>query len=82
MGGEFLVGLSKSVRSAAGVQAGDEVQVELVLDTEERAVELPEELTAALAGDLPRQRPASTACRTRTARSAPAGSPSPRSRDP
>ncbi len=51
MGGEFLVGLSKSVRSAAGVEAGDEVRVELVLDTEERAVELPEELTAALAGD-------------------------------
>ena len=51
MGGEFLVGLSKAVRTAAGVEAGAEVQVTLELDTEERTVELPEELSAALAGD-------------------------------
>ena len=51
MRGEFLVGLSKAVRAAAGVEAGDEVKVVLELDTEERTVELPEALATALAGD-------------------------------
>lgn len=51
MGGEFLVGLNKAVRSAAGVEAGDEVKVELALDSEERTVEVPEALATALAGD-------------------------------
>lgn len=51
MGGEFLVGLSKAVRTAAGVQAGDQVQVELELDTQERTVDLPDQLSAALAAD-------------------------------
>ena len=51
MRGEFLLGLSKAVRSAAGVEAGDEVTVALELDTEERTVELPEALATALAGD-------------------------------
>jgi hypothetical protein len=48
MGGEFLVGLSREVRQAAGVQAGDEVMVSLRLDTEPRLVELPAELSEAL----------------------------------
>ncbi len=39
IGGEFLLGLNKAVRSAAGVEAGDEVKVELGPDTEERTVE-------------------------------------------
>jgi bacteriocin resistance YdeI/OmpD-like protein/uncharacterized protein DUF1905 len=51
MGGEFLLGLNKEVRGAAGVEAGEEVEVELALDSEERTVELPEALTAALARD-------------------------------
>jgi uncharacterized protein YdeI (YjbR/CyaY-like superfamily) len=51
MRGEFLLGLNKEVRAAAGVEAGDEVAVELELDREEREVELPEALTKALAGD-------------------------------
>ena len=51
MGGEFLVGLNKPVRSAAAVEAGDEVKVELALDTEERTVEVAEALAAALAVD-------------------------------
>lgn len=51
MGGEFLVGLSKAVRTAAGVQAGDQVQVELELDTQKRTVDLPDQLSAALAAD-------------------------------
>ncbi|HWJ80604.1 MAG TPA: YdeI/OmpD-associated family protein [Nocardioides sp.] len=51
MGGEFLVGLNREVRTGAGVEAGDEVDVELALDTEPREVDVPAELAEALAGD-------------------------------
>lgn len=51
MGGEFLLGLSREVRQAAGVEAGDTVEVEVALDTAPREVEVPEALTRALAGD-------------------------------
>jgi hypothetical protein len=48
MGGRFLVPLAAEHREAAGVAAGDEVQVDLVLDTEPREVEVPPDLAAAL----------------------------------
>jgi hypothetical protein len=48
MGGEFMLGLSRANREAAGVQAGDHVTVELRRDTEPRTVEIPAELAAAL----------------------------------
>jgi hypothetical protein len=51
MGGEFLVGLSREVRTAAGAEAGDEVEVTLELDTAPREVEVPEALATALAAD-------------------------------
>ena len=51
MGGEFLLGLSKEVRQGAGVEAGDEVEVTVELDTAPREVELPGALAAALAAD-------------------------------
>jgi hypothetical protein len=51
MRGEFLLGLSKAVREAAGAQAGDTVDVELELDNAPREVEVPEALAAALNGD-------------------------------
>lgn len=51
MGGEFLVGLNREVRTGAGVEAGDEVDVVLALDTEIREVDVPPELAEALAGD-------------------------------
>ena len=51
MGGEFMLGLSKAVREAAGVQAGDTVDLELSLDTAERTVEIPAPLAAALDAD-------------------------------
>jgi hypothetical protein len=51
MGGEFLLGLSREVRAAAGVQAGDTAQLRLELDTKPREVEVPEALEAALAAD-------------------------------
>jgi hypothetical protein len=51
MKGEFLVGLSREVRQNAGVEAGDEVEVVLELDEAPREIEVPEALSAALAGD-------------------------------
>jgi Bacteriocin-protection, YdeI or OmpD-Associated/Domain of unknown function (DUF1905) len=51
MRGEFLVGLSRAVRQAAGVEAGDTVEVEIELDTAQRDVELPQALADALARD-------------------------------
>jgi hypothetical protein len=51
MRGEFLLGLSRAVREHAKVEAGDTVDVELVLDTEPRDVEVPDALAQALAGD-------------------------------
>jgi hypothetical protein len=51
MGGEFLVGLNKEVRTGAGVQAGDTVTLELALDTQPRTVEVPPALAQALDAD-------------------------------
>ncbi|MCZ2816527.1 YdeI/OmpD-associated family protein [Modestobacter sp. VKM Ac-2984] len=47
-GGRFLIPLSAERRSAAGVAAGDQVEVDVVLDTEPREVDVPLELAAAL----------------------------------
>jgi hypothetical protein len=49
--GVFMVGVSNEVRSAAGVAAGDTVDIELELDTEPRAVVVPPDLIAALDAD-------------------------------
>ncbi|HET7573065.1 MAG TPA: YdeI/OmpD-associated family protein [Gaiellaceae bacterium] len=51
MRGEFLLGLSRAVREAAGVEAGDTVQVTLTLDAAPREVEVPPALAEALAAD-------------------------------
>jgi len=51
MGGEFLLGLPREVRQGAGVEAGEEVDVTIQLDTAPREVEVPEALAAALAAD-------------------------------
>lgn len=48
-GGVFLVPLSAEHRTAAGVAAGDEVDVELELDTAPRTVDVPDVLASALA---------------------------------
>jgi hypothetical protein len=47
-GGEFLLGVSDEVRKAAGVRAGDELDVELELDTQPREVEVSRDFEAAL----------------------------------
>ncbi|MET1005457.1 MAG: YdeI/OmpD-associated family protein [Propionibacteriaceae bacterium] len=49
MGGVFLLGLSAEVRAATGVKAGDELEIDLELDTQEREVTVPPDLAAALA---------------------------------
>jgi hypothetical protein len=51
MHGEFLVGLNRQVREAAGVQAGEIVTLALRLDTEPREVEVPPALAEALIAD-------------------------------
>jgi hypothetical protein len=48
-GDVFMLPLSQEHRAAAGVQAGDEVEVTLELDLEPRTVEVPDDLAAALA---------------------------------
>ncbi|HEX5400939.1 MAG TPA: YdeI/OmpD-associated family protein [Pseudonocardiaceae bacterium] len=51
MGGRFLVPLSTENRTAAGVAAGDEVDVRIEPDTAPREVTVPDDLAAALTGD-------------------------------
>jgi hypothetical protein len=51
MGGRFLVPLSAENRTAAGVAAGDEVDVDIEPDAEPREVQVPAELAEALARD-------------------------------
>jgi hypothetical protein len=51
MGGRFLVPLSAENRALTGTAAGDEVEVELALDTAAREVDVPADLAAALATD-------------------------------
>jgi hypothetical protein len=48
MGGAFMLPVSAEVRERAGVAAGDEVEVELQLDTAPREVTVPPDFTAAL----------------------------------
>jgi hypothetical protein len=49
--GAFYVGLHKAVREQAGVEFGDEVDIELSRDDSPRVLELPPDLEAALAAD-------------------------------
>lgn len=51
MGGRFLVPLSAEHRAAAGVAAGEEVDVEISLDVTPREVAVPSDLSQALAQD-------------------------------
>lgn len=48
MGGRYLLPVAAEVRAGAGVAAGDEVDVEVELDTAPRVVEVPADLAAAL----------------------------------
>ncbi|WP_433435147.1 YdeI/OmpD-associated family protein [Nonomuraea sp. CA-141351] len=48
MGGRFMLPLSAENRQGAGVAAGDEVEVEVALDTAPREIEVPADLAEAL----------------------------------
>jgi len=56
LGGRFMVGVSAEVRAAAGVAAGDEVEVEMELDTTPREVTVPPALAKALDRDAAARR--------------------------
>lgn len=47
----YLVGVAAEHRESAGVQAGDEIEVDLELDTAPREVEVPADFAAALDAD-------------------------------
>jgi hypothetical protein len=49
---EYLIGVAAEHRAAAGVKAGDEVEVDLELDTAPREVEIPPDFAAALDKDV------------------------------
>ena len=51
MGGRSLIPVSSDVRAAAHVKAGDELEVEIELDSAPREVDIPADLAEALAGD-------------------------------
>jgi Bacteriocin-protection, YdeI or OmpD-Associated/Domain of unknown function (DUF1905) len=51
MGGDALIGFSRAARTEAGVEPGEEVDVEIALDDAPREVEVPPDLAAAFADD-------------------------------
>ena len=56
MGGAYMVGVNADNRAAAGVAGGDEVDVDIELDTEPRVVSVPDDFAAALAAEPEAQR--------------------------
>ncbi len=48
MGGEYMVGVSAEHRAGAGVAGGDEIDVDIELDTAPREVTVPDDFAAAL----------------------------------
>jgi len=56
MSGTYMVGVSAENRAGAKVQGGDEVEVDLELDTAPREVIVPADFTAALAAEPDAQR--------------------------
>lgn len=47
-GDVFMIGVSAEHRAASGIRAGDELEVDLVVDTAPRVVHVPPDLAAAL----------------------------------
>ncbi|MCU1615167.1 MAG: hypothetical protein JWO98_2707 [Frankiales bacterium] len=47
-GGQYMIPLSAEHREAAGLAAGDDVEVDVELDTRPRTVDVPDDLAAAL----------------------------------
>ncbi len=48
MGGEYMMGVPKAFRDAAGIKAGDNIVVTLERDTEPRVVKVPADLAESL----------------------------------
>ena len=48
MGGKYLIPFSSDKRTATGIGGGDPITVDLEVDTAPRAIELPDDLAAAL----------------------------------
>jgi len=55
-GGRFMLPISEENRTSAGVAAGDEVDVDIELDTEPREVTVPPDLAEALERDMDAKR--------------------------
>lgn len=51
MGGGYMLGVTKETRRITGVKAGEEIDVEIELDTAPREVTVPDDLAARLGGD-------------------------------
>ena len=51
MGGVFMVGVSAEHRAGAGIKGGDEIDVDIELDTAPRVITLPKDFAAALKKD-------------------------------
>jgi hypothetical protein len=51
MGGQYWLGVSSARRTEAGVTAGETYDLDIVLDRQERTIEVPDDLAAALAAD-------------------------------
>ena len=51
MRGTFMLPMTAATRTQTGVAAGEEVELDIELDLEPRVVEVPTDLTAALAAD-------------------------------
>jgi len=49
--GKFMVGFSAAHRAASGLKGGDDVEVDIELDTQPRTVDVPADLQAALDAD-------------------------------
>ncbi|HSH80217.1 MAG TPA: DUF1905 domain-containing protein, partial [Herpetosiphonaceae bacterium] len=56
LGGAFMLPVSAEVRAAAGIAAGDEVEVDVELDTAPREVTVPPDFAEALDGDADARR--------------------------
>ena len=56
MGGKFMIGVSNENRQAAGVAAGETVDVDLELDTQPRELAVPDDFAKALGRDAKAKR--------------------------
>ncbi len=56
MGGTYMVGVSAEHRKGAGISGGDEIDVDIELDTAPREVAVPDDLRAALDADADARR--------------------------